>query len=480
MAPSPTGEYHIGHVRTLLYNYAFAKQNNGKFLIRIEDTDRERYVEGSVAKILDVITDYGFTWDEGPKVGGPYAPYVQSERLEVYKKYAYDLVEKGAAYRCFCSEERLEKLREAQRKQGLPTTKYDRCCLKLSKEEVEKNVKDKKKYVIRLKVPENKIITFHDEVLGNVSINSNDLDDQVLLKTDGFPTYHLAVVVDDHLMEITHVMRGIDWLPSTPKHILLYEAFGWGLPKYIHLPNLKELGGTKKLAKRFGSVAATEFLEEGYLPEALVNFIMFLGWNPGGDREIYSLDEFIKLFSIEKIHKTDLIAFDRQKLLWLNGHYIRNIKVEELHERLEKWAKKFNVKLNSEKFPKDFNIKVLSLVQERIKVFKEFNDWTKYFYEEPKIEQEMLISFCSDGKKAKEILESFRKLYESVDKWARESLDKVSHGLLTQKSYTPKEAFMTLRIAITGEKTTPPIFDILEVLGKSESLKRLKSAQIKI
>src|SRR3990172_924239 len=300
MAPSPTGEYHIGHIRTLLYNYAFAKKEKGDFILRIEDTDRERYVEGASERILDVIESYGLGWDEGPRVGGPHEPYFQSQIL----------LDRGAAYYCFCTQERLEKMREEQKAQGVVSTKYDRLCLKLDESEIGRNLKEKLPHVIRMKVPDNKEVAFNDLVDGDISFPSYDIDDQVLIKSDGFPTYHFAVVVDDHLMEISHVMRGNDWISSTPKHVLLYQAFGWGMPYFAHIPNLKEMGAGRKLSKRFGAVAAQEFLNEGYLPEAVLNFLMFLGWNPGTEKEFYNLEEFIIDFSIDKIHKTDLVAFD--------------------------------------------------------------------------------------------------------------------------------------------------------------------------
>lgn len=477
MAPSPTGEYHIGHIRTVLYDYAYAKKFNGKFIIRIEDTDRERYVEGAIDRILDVIMDYGFSWDEGPRVGGPYAPYIQSERLSLYKKYAEELIEKGAAYYCFCTPERLDKLREEQKAAGLAVTKYDRHCLSLSKDEIEKKIASGEKYVIRLKVPDNRIITFKDEVWGDISINSNDLDDQVLLKSDGFPTYQLAVVIDDHLMKVSHILRGNDWLPSTPKHVLLYEAFGWELPKHIHLPNLKELGEGKKLSKRYGSVAAIDFLKEGYLKEALVNFLMFLGWNPGTEKEIYSLDEFINDFSIEKIHKTDLVVFDREKLLWYNGYYIRNFSSEELLKKIEKWADKFGVDLVSNNSSADYNKKVLDLVKDRMKLLSDFNTLSYFFYSFVKADETFLTSFTTDFVKAKEIIGNFCNLYMSIEdsSWETSIIDRESHEKLKEFGYSPKEAFMTLRIATTNSKTTPPLFDIFNVLGKEESLKRLKS-----
>lgn len=479
MAPSPTGEYHIGHIRTVLYNYALARRYNGKFIIRIEDTDRERFVEGATDRILDVIKDYGLDWDEGPRVGGPFEPYFQSQRLEIYKEYALQLVSQKHAYYCFCTPERLESLREEQRKQHMPTTKYDRHCLKLSAAEIQKNLENSVPYVIRMKMPENETITFHDEVIGDVSVNSNDIDDQVLLKSDGFPTYQLAVVIDDHLMEITHVMRGSDWLPSTPKHVLLYKYFGWEMPKHIHLPNLKELGGSKKLSKRFGSVAALEFLQEGYLPRALVNFLIFLGWNPGGEREIFTLQEFIKEFSLDRLQKTDLVSFDRAKLLWFNAHYIRNTETAVLWHELKSWAKKFNGILisgeSTDNFSDTFHLQVLELVKDRMQILSDFSKITNYFYTRPIVDPKILFSFTETVQRGKVILNDFYELYKNVDtkSWTTENLDKISHEMITQKGYQPKEAFMTLRVAITAATATPPVFDIAHVLGKDEVLNRI-------
>jgi nondiscriminating glutamyl-tRNA synthetase len=466
IAPSPTGEMHIGHIRTVLYNYALAKHFNGKFIVRVEDTDKARCIEGCADRTLNVISEMGFKWDEGP--------YIQSERLDLYKKYAEELVAKGAAYYCFCPEERLEELRREQHEKHFPVTKYDKKCACLGQEEVEQRIKNGEECVIRLNVPKDEKISFDDAVYGRITVNSNDIDDQILLKSDGFPSYHLGVVVDDHLMGITHVMRGNDWIPSTPKHILLYKAFGWEPPIYAHLPNLKEVDGTKKLSKRCGSVAVIEFLKEGYLPEAMNNFLMFLGWNPGTEKEIYTLPEFIKDFSIEKIQKTDLVSFDRQKLLWFNGHYIRNMSTKNLWERIKTWAKKHNVTINSSN--DEFDLKVLKLVQERMKILSEFNSLTHYFYTDPEIDQKLYLEFAPDPEKKDEILSAFLKTLENIEKadWNREFLDEKGHEILEENNYKPKEAFMTLRIAITGEKATPQIFDILEVLGRETVLKRLK------
>ncbi len=470
MAPSPTGEYHIGHIRTVLYNWAFARgSDGGKFVLRIEDTDRARLIEGAAEQILQVIRDYGFGWDEGP--------YRQSERLDIYKTHAEELMNKGFAYPCFCSEERLKQLREDQQKQGIAATKYDKHCLNLSKEVVEANLAEGKKYVVRLKVPKKETIRFNDVVYGEISVDSKDLDDQILIKSDGFPTYHFAVVVDDHLMGITHVLRGNDWIPSTPKHVLLYKAFGWDLPVYAHLPNLKERGEGKKLSKRFGSVLAVEFLEEGYLPEAVLNYLMFVGWNPGGEREIFSLDEFVKEFDLKDIHKTDLVAFDREKLQWFNGVYIRNLPSRELWERILKWADRFKINdvvLARAKEESTENVeKILDLVRGRMKLLGDFGKLTHYFFEKPQVDRGLLRKF--GGEKVDDILGGFREVFDDIDgeNWNASTLDRQCHKFLKERGYKPKEAFMTLRAALTGEKATPPLFDVLATLGKEEVSKRM-------
>jgi len=477
VAPSPTGEFHIGGMRTLMYNWAFARKFDGKFVLRIEDTDRERYVEGAVERMKKVVRDYGFDWDEGPDVGGSYGPYVQSQRLELYKKYALELVKPGKAYYCFCTEERLEKLREEQRKQKRPVTKYDRFCLNLSKDEIEKNLKDARPYVIRLKVPDNEEIVVEDLILGKLVFPSNDIDDQILLKSDGFPTYHLAVVVDDHFMEISHVLRGREWLPSTPKHILLFRAFGWKEPVYAHLPLLREVDSTKKMSKRLGDVAALDFLNSGYLPEALDNFMMFLGWNPGTEKEMYTLGEFVKDFSIEKVQKSEMAAFDRQKLLWLNGLYIRKMPTEKLLERIEIWYEEYDKKLDIGKCGRDFNLKVLKLVQERMKTLNEFNDLTSYFYKRPDIDKGEVGKFASGKEKSKEMIKNYLAVYKGIlDKnWDKDNLDKISHEKLSEFGYQAKDAFMTLRYVVCGKEYTPPLFDVFNLLGKKEVIERLES-----
>jgi glutamyl-tRNA synthetase len=461
MAPSPTGEYHIGHIRTVLYNYAFAKKLGGKFIIRIEDTDRTRYVEGAVERILQVIKDYNLGWDEGPDKEGPFGPYTQSERLPIYKQYSEDLVKKGNAYYCFCTEERLTAMREEQKTRGVASTKYDRHCLHLSEEEIQKNLDNKVPHVIRLQIPDDRVITFTDIVFGKISVHSKELDDQILIKSDGFPTYHFAVVVDDHLMEITHVMRGNDWLPSTPKHVLLYEAFGWEMPVHIHLPNLKELGGTKKLSKRFGAVFAREFLDEGYLPEALLNFLMFLGWNPGGEKEIFSLEEFIEAFDIQKIHKTDLVAFDRAKLTWINGQYMRDLPLETITKYLIKYKP---AGVSEDKFTS-----IVKLSRERIKKLSEFESFTRFFYTKPPINKEIATP------KNIEHLSAAKETISDLQSFTNESITESLMAVVANNNFKTGEFFMDLRVAVAGSKISPPINESMVILGKEESLSRIES-----
>ena len=475
MAPSPTGEFHIGGMRTLLYNYAYAKARGGKFVLRIEDTDRERFVEGAMERTYQVIKDYGLDWDEGPIVGGPCEPYVQSQRLELYKKYALELVQKGHAYYCFCTKERLDEMRKKQQEDRLSVTKYDGHCLNLTPDQVAENLKSGIPYVIRLKVPESRIVSYDDVFLGPIEVPSADIEDQILLKSDGFPTYHLAVVVDDHLMDITHILRGREWLPSTPKHVLLYEFFDWEMPKTGHFPVLKEVGSTKKMSKRFGDVMAAEFLKNGYLPEALLNFIMLLGWNPGTENEIFSLEEFIKAFSLDRVHKTDLVAFDREKLMWFNGYYIRQCSESVLYDKLSAWAEKWEVDLTMELAARKRAEKVLTLVKDRMKTLAEFKTLVDYFYTEPKVDVSAFSSQTRDNwwSILTGLTEKFANIAESS--WTKENLDILAHDFCNASGYSTKEAFMTLRLAVTGQTATPPLFDVLELLGKQATQSRIKS-----
>jgi glutamyl-tRNA synthetase len=482
LAPSPTGEFHIGTLRTLLFNYAWAKKNNGKFLLRIEDTDRNRYVEGALNRILEAINAYGLDWDEGPKVGGPYGPYIQSERLNIYNEYIQRLLEKGHAYYCFCSESRLDELRKNFQEENR-TFKYDKHCLSLNKSVIDEKLKNNEPYTVRLNVPSNQNIEYIDFVLGPVSFPSNDVDDSVLLKSDGYPTYHFAVVVDDHLMKITHVMRGNEWISSTPKHILLYRFFGFEEPVFAHLPNLKFVGSDKKMSKRDGSTNAMDFLKKGYLPEAILNLLMFLGWNPGTEKEFYSLQEFIKDFDINRIQTSSLVALDFQKLNWFNNQYIQKYSDSDFLELLKNWSLKNNVPSSifelEKKYTNDNILKIIKLTKERLNLLSEFDLVVDYYIKSPVVDSISLGKYSSDPLK---VLNFFKEVIENQEDFSFESLDRNLHDIVKQNSYSMKEYFMTLRIAVTGETITPPIIDIVHILGKQELLSRINFAisQLKI
>lgn len=437
MAPSPTGELHIGGLRTALYDFAWAKKNHGQFILRVEDTDRERLVPGALDGLKKVFTDYGLPWDEGP--------FLQSERLEIYKKHAEELVANGHAYFCTCTKERLESLRKQQTEKGeLP--KYDRHCRDL-------NLKTGD--VIRLKVPDNEEIVFTDSVRGEIKTNSNTLDDQVLLKSDGFPTYHLAVVVDDHLMEITHVIRANEWISSTPKHVLLYRFFGWELPVFVHLSVFLDPEGEGKMSKRKGSVSAQSFLEAGYLPEAMLNYLMLLGWNPGTEQEIFSLDEFIEAFDLSGLNKSNQ-KFTYDKLNWFNQHYIARLDTADLAKRLGNFTAQPETKI----------IKVLPLVKDRMVTLADFDKLTDYFWQRPN-------KVSPDLSDSADIINHARLVLEKS--WDGKILESEARKFCVEKSIKVGDYFMVLRVAVTGKTATPPLWEVMEILGKDETLVRLKN-----
>ncbi|RPI59349.1 MAG: glutamate--tRNA ligase, partial [Ignavibacteriales bacterium] len=378
-APSPTGYLHVGGLRTALYNYLFAKRNNGTFVLRIEDTDRNRFVEGAVENLIKALKWAGLDFDEGPETGGDFGPYMQSQRLDTYKKYADELIEKGKAYYCFCTPERLKALKEEQEKQKLPQAKYDKLCLHLTKKEVENKLASGIPKVVRLNVEENHTIKFDDIIREHVEFESNNVDDQVLIKSDGYPTYHLANVVDDHLMKITHVIRGEEWLSSTPKHVLLYDAFGWERPIFAHLPLLLN-PDRSKLSKRQGDVAVEDYRDKGFLKDALINFVALLGWNAGDDREFYYTAELIKSFSLERVNKAGAV-FDLQKLNWLNAEHLRKKSSSELLADLRIEIQKS--KFKSQNFSDDYLSQIIDAMKERVSFVKEFIDTCTYFYEVP-------------------------------------------------------------------------------------------------
>ncbi len=476
IAPSPTGEFHIGTLRTLLYNYAWAKKNKGNFLVRIEDTDRSRYVEGAMNRMLEVVNDYGINWDEGPVKGGSFGPYIQSERLNIYREYLDILLTNKKAYYCFCTSERLDKLREEYAKEN-KNFKYDRHCLGLSELEIKEKLDRGDSYAVRMRIPEDEIISFDDLILGKIEIPSKDIDDQILLKSDGYPTYHFAVVVDDHLMKITHVLRGPEWIYSTPKHILLYQFFDFEAPRFGHLPNLKFLGSNKKMSKREGNTSAIKFLQEGYLPEAVLNYLMFLGWNPGTEKEIYSLTEFIEDFSIEKIHRTDLITFDTVKLRWFNSAYLKNLSPKDFHSKLVNWSIKFNMPCLIEELEKKFSpediLNICKLTKERLEVLSDFDSLVDYYLDRPNLDATILGKYSSDYKN---VLNFFLTTIDSVEDFTFSNLDELLHSKVKENNLSMKEYFMTLRICITGEIVTPPIIEIISILGKEEVISRIKNS----
>ncbi|MBU4421394.1 glutamate--tRNA ligase [Candidatus Parcubacteria bacterium] len=487
-APSPTGFLHIGGLRTALYNYLFAKKNKGSFILRIEDTDSKRKVEGGVENIINTLHSCELNYDEGPilnqklkvksqkskiKEKGNNGSYIQSERLPIYKHYVERLIEKGTAYYCFCSAEKLEEEKKKQQAEKLPT-KYGGHCIKNTKEDAEKRIKNGEKYVIRLKIPENGSTEFEDEVYGKISIKNEFIDHQVLLKSDGFPTYHLANVVDDHLMGVTHVIRGEEWLPSTPKHILLYEALGWPLPKFAHLPLLLN-PDKSKLSKRQGDVAVEDYLKKGYLPEALINFVALLGWNPKGDQEIYTLKEFIRYFDLKSINKSGAVL-NKEKLDWMNGEYIKAKPIKELTELCVPYLK--DAGLVTKKTDKKLIEKIIKIEQGRIKTLQEITEGVEFFFKKPDYVAELLIWKKSDKKETKTILTTLLKFLETLPKgkFEEEKLEKETQRWLKKENINTGDALWPMRTALSGQKASPSPFELAWALGKAEALQRIKDA----
>ncbi|HOJ08347.1 MAG: glutamate--tRNA ligase [Ignavibacteriota bacterium] len=470
-APSPTGYLHVGGLRTALYNYLFAKKNNGTFVLRIEDTDRNRYVEGAVENLIKALNWAGLQFDEGPGIGGNFNPYFQSERLDFYKKYSDELLLKGKAYYCFCTPERLQTLREEQEKQKLPQSKYDKHCLHLSKEEIEKNLSSGIPKVVRLNVEPDQVIKFDDVIRGHVEFESNNIDDQVLIKSDGYPTYHLANVVDDHLMKITHVIRGEEWLSSTPKHVLLYDAFDWERPVFAHLPLLLN-PDRSKLSKRQGDVAVEDYRDKGFLKEALINFVALLGWNAGDDKEFYYLNELIDSFSLERVNKAGAV-FDLQKLNWLNAEHLRKKTNSDLIVMLK--DELYKSKYKDQNFSDDYLSLIIEAMKERVSFVKEFIDNCTYFYETPKEYEQKSIdkNWKPDTPDhLKKLKSEFANLINPAKEDFEKSLTKVSEELNIGKG----KLIHPLRLAVSGQSTGPGMFDLLFILGKDEVIKRIDKA----
>lgn len=456
IAPSPTGEnLHIGNVYTALLNYIFAKKNNGQFIIRIEDTDRQRIIPGSEERILKSLKWLGIKYDEGPDIGGSFGPYRQSERLPYYQKYAQELIAKKAAYYCFCTAEILEKMKTDQisRKE---IAHYDRRCKKLTAVEVQKKLDEGEIHVIRLAVPDSGVTTFHDLVRGDISFENKLIDDQVLLKSDGYPTYHLGVVVDDYLMKISHVIRAEEWISSTPKHVLIYQALNWDLPVFCHGPILRN-PDKSKLSKRKNPVWVSWYKEQGFLPEAILNYLAQMGWSMAEGKEIFTLDEMKDSFKLEDLKPVGP-AFDITKLEWMNGEYIRKCPMNNLQLKMHDF---FNGKYSKEEIKK-----TLPLVSDRMKKLKDWEELTIFFRSRPEtFEETPNKTYLA---KIIPILE------KSV--WEKEFMEVQIRKLAQDMDIKAGELFMAIRDAITGKKATPPILESMVVLGKEESLVRLKLA----
>ena len=469
-APSPTGYMHIGNLRTALYEYLIAKSQGGKFILRIEDTDQERYVEGAVDIIYNTLKTTGLEHDEGPDKDGGYGPYIQSERMKlgIYMKYALELVEKGEAYYCFCTKERLDSLKESNA-EGDAFAKYDRHCLSLSKEEIEENLKSGKPFVIRQKMPQEGTTTFTDAVYGTITVENSELDDQILIKSDGMPTYNFANVVDDHLMDITHVVRGSEYLSSTPKYNLLYKAFGWNAPQYVHLPPVMK-DAHHKLSKRNGDASFGDLIDKGYIPEAVMNYIALLGWSPSDNTEIFTLDELKEKFNISGLSKSPAI-FDTAKLTWMNSEYIKNMDEEKylslVIPRLEKVIKNKELDLK----------KIALLLQKRLETLNDIPALVDFFDELPEYTTDLYVH--KKMKTTEEIALSSLKacvpVLEGITDWNETVIHDTLMNLVGELGIKNGQLLWPVRTALSGKPTSPGgAMELADILGKDESITRIK------
>ncbi len=474
-APSPTGYLHIGGLRTALFNWLFAKKHEGTFILRIEDTDQRRYVEKSVEAITESLAWCGLHYDEGPDKEGDCGPYIQSQRLEIYRKYAKELVQNNKAYYCFCTTERLAELKTQQAAQKI-APRYDQRCRSLDPAEAEKRVHAGEPHVIRMKLPNEGALVVNDLVRGQVEFSYRYLDDAVIMKTDGFPTYQLASVIDDHLMRISHVIRAEEWLPSTPKHVFLYEALGWDLPQFAHLPLIMSPQGGK-LSKRDGAVSTLEYREAGYLPEAILNFIVLLGWNPKTEQEIFTVPELIEQFSLDKVNKSGAV-FNLEKLNFINGRHIRLLPVKELAQRCLPYFKKANWP-SLEKAPLE---KIVKLAQDRMVTLAEAVSLTKFIVELDDYDPTILIPKKSNQADTVKNLLLAKDIYNGVggNKFLAKELKSICIKRIDELSLKTGDLLWPLRVALSGLKASPDVFEISEVLGKQESLRRLDLAIQKV
>lgn len=467
-APSPTGRMHVGNLRTALYEFLIAKHEGGDFILRIEDTDQERFVEGALDIIYRTLEKTGLVHDEGPDKDGGYGPYVQSERQAsgMYLKYAKQLVEKGEAYYCFCTEERLQTLKQTIGDKEIIV--YDKHCLSLSKEEIEENLKKGMPYVIRQNNPKEGTTTFVDDIYGEITVDNSELDDMILIKSDGYPTYNFANVIDDHLMNITHVVRGNEYISSSPKYQRLYEAFGWEPPKYVHLPLITD-ENHKKLSKRCGHSSFEDLIEQGFVAEAVVNYIALLGWSPEDNTEIMSLDELIKKFDYHHINKSPAV-FDIVKLKWMNGEYIKAMDNEKFYELAMPYIKKV--------ITKDLDLKkILDLVKTRIEILPDLEEQVDFFEELPDYDIAMYThkKMKTNSENSLEVLKEMLPILENHNDYSIDSLNDLIMKYIADKGIKNGQGLWPLRTAVSGKQMTPGgAFEIMEILGKDESIRRIK------
>ena len=469
-APSPTGRMHVGNLRTALYAYLIAKHEGGKFMLRIEDTDQERFMEGALEIIYRTLAKTGLVHDEGPDKDGGVGPYVQSERQAqgLYMKYAKKLIEQGDAYYCFCDKERLESLKTEVA--GKEITVYDKHCLHLSKEEIEANLAAGKPYVIRINMPTEGTTTFHDELYGDITVENNELDDMILIKSDGYPTYNFANVIDDHLMGITHVVRGNEYLSSAPKYNRLYEAFGWEIPKYIHCPLITN-EDHQKLSKRCGHSSYEDLLDQGFLTEAIVNFVALLGWSPSSDNEIFSLEELVKEFDYHRISKSPAV-FDMVKLRWMNGEYMKKMDDDKFYGMALPYLKEVITR------DLDFH-KIAAMVKTRIEVFPDIKDHVDFFEKVPEYETSMYVhkKMKTNEETSLQVLKEVQPLLEAQEDFSNDALFAMLSAYAKEHGYKVGYVMWPIRTALSGKQMTPAgATEILEVLGKEESLVRIQAA----
>ncbi len=470
IAPSPTGDPHVGTGYIALFDYVFARHTGGEFVLRIEDTDRQRSNAESERQIFHSLRWLGLGWDEGPDVGGPHGPYRQSERAEIYREYAAQLIESGAAYPCFCTAERLAALREEQKRNKLSTLGYDKYCRRNVKpDEAKARMAAGEPHVIRLDVPAEGKTILNDVVRGRVEFENRTIDDQILIKSDGFPTYHLANVVDDHLMGITHVIRAEDWVSSTPKHLLLYEAFGWEPPVWVHMPLLRN-PDKSKISKRKNPTSLLWYEEQGYLPEAIVNFLALMGWSVGEDREMFSIEEMIREFSWERV-ATSAPVFDLQKLDWLNGVYIREMTPEALAARLRESV------LGGHPVEDDLLLRTIPLVQERMKKLTDYLPMTAFLFGDVAPTAADLVQKKSSPDEAAKVLSLVEAAMSDIGTWDATTLEERIRNIVSESGIKGRTVFMTIRVAVLGSPVSPPLFESMELVGRERTLARLRSAR---